>query len=96
MLENPLQFDSLPEFIAAMLDAVIAIAFPIIVLMLVYAGFLFISAQGNDAKLQQFRKVLLWTLVGALLILGARVLSEAIQGTVNAIQGVAPLTSYWV
>jgi len=86
-LTNPLQFDSLSDFLEAILDVVIAISFPIIVLMFVYSGFLFITAQGNVEKLKQFRTILLWTIVGALIILGASVLSSAIQGTIDEIQG---------
>jgi membrane protease YdiL (CAAX protease family) len=89
-LTNPLQFNSLSQFLEAILSAVITIAFPIIVLMFVYSGFLFITAQGNEQKLTQFRRVLLWTIVGALLILGAQVLSSAIQGTVDEIRGAIP------
>jgi hypothetical protein len=95
-LTNPLQFETLSEFIAALLDAVILLAFPFIVLMFVYAGFLFLTAQGNEQKLKQFKMVLLWTIVGALLVLGARVISDAIQGTVNEIRGALPLINPFV
>jgi hypothetical protein len=95
-LTNPLRFETLSEFLAAMLDAVILLAFPFIVLMFVYAGFLFLTAQGNEAKLKQFKMVLLWTIVGALLVLGARVISDAIQGTVDEIRGAVPSVNSFV
>ena len=83
---NPLNFGTLPAFLNAILDAVILIAFPILVLFLVYSGFLFISAQGNPAKLADARKIFIWTLIGALLVLGAKALSLAIEATVAELQ----------
>lgn len=84
--ENPLGYSSISELLRAVLDAVVTIAFPFIVLFLVYAGFLFVSAQGNEEKLGTAKKVFLWTVVGGLLILGAEALSIAIEGTVEELR----------
>jgi TRAP-type C4-dicarboxylate transport system permease small subunit len=88
--QNPLKFDSISGFLQALLDALIVIAFPILVLFLVYAGFLFVSAQGNEQKLSDAKRIFLWTIIGALIVLGASALSRAIQGTVNSLRGDAP------
>lgn len=83
-LLNPLgETDTLTEFIANLLELVVMIVFPIIVLFIVYIGFLFIAAQGNAEKLTAAKKYLLWAIVGALLVLGAQALSFAIQATVD-------------
>lgn len=71
----------------AVLDAVALILFPIIVLMLVYCGFLFVKAQGEPAGITEARKVFFWTLIGGLIILGAKAISLAIAATVTEIQG---------
>ncbi len=83
--ENPLGYNTIEQFLTAVLGAVVVIAFPFIVLFLVYAGFLFVSAQGNEEKLSTAKKVFMWTIVGGLLVLGAQVLSYAIQGTIQEI-----------
>ncbi len=57
----------------------------IIILMLVYVGFLFVTAQGNDSKISEARTALLWTVVGALILLGAQAISLGIQSTVQAL-----------
>ena len=85
-LENPLRFNTLAEFLDAVLNAVILIAFPVLVLFMVYAGFLFISAQGKPDKIAQARTVFIWTLIGALLILGSKALAIAINATVQQLQ----------
>lgn len=86
-LQNPLGNTTITQFFNNLLDVVIMIAFPIAVLFMVYAGFLFVTAQGNQEKLSLAKKIFFWTAVGALIILGAKVLLEAIQGTVSQLGG---------
>ena len=85
--ENPIKFNTLQEFLRAVLDVIIAIALPFIVLALIYTGFLFVSAQGNPEKLTTAKKSLVWTLIGAMILLGAFVLANAVKQTVDDIQG---------
>lgn len=81
-LENPLTTNDLSTFLSNILKLVAQIAFPIVVLFLVYVGFLFISSQGNPEKIKEARNYFFWALVGALLVLGAYALSLAIKATV--------------
>jgi hypothetical protein len=80
---NPIGTTSVAQFLANLLRLVAQIAFPIIVLFLVYIGFLFVSSQGNPEKLKEARNYFFWALVGALLVLGAQALSMAIKATVD-------------
>ncbi len=82
-LKNPLNFSSIPEFIAGALKALALIALPIITLFLVISGFLFITAQGNQQKLETAKKNFVYVVIGAGLILGAWILATLIAGTVN-------------
>ena len=81
--ENPLRFETLNQFLTAILEAIIAIGYPLIVLAVVYTGFLFVVAQGKPEELSKAKRALFWTLVGALIVLGAQALSLAIKGTVD-------------
>ncbi len=76
---------SIPQFIKAILGFVVQIGSVIVVLMLVYIGFLFVSARGEPGAITKARQALLWTIVGALLLLGAQVIASGIQATVNAL-----------
>lgn len=88
-LDNPLVFTSLTSFLEGVLSVVIMIAFPIIVLFIVFIGFKFIAAQGNPEELKKVRAYLFWAIVGALIILGAQALLMAIGGTVDQLsQGI--------
>lgn len=79
---NPVGDITLYEFLYNILNAVVFIIFPFIVLMIVYTGFLFVQAQGNSEKLSKARSSLVWTVVGALVVLGAKALAMAIEATV--------------
>lgn len=83
-LVNPVSAaGSIPQFIELVLKAVVMIALPIITLFFVYAGFKFIMAQGNPTKLQEAKWNLLFSVIGAILILGAWVIATLIGGTVS-------------
>jgi len=83
---NPLGYTSLTQFLQKLLQIVAEIGFPVIVLFLVYIGFLFIAAEGNPKKLASARSYLFWAVIGGLIVLGAQALSLAIQGTVDQLK----------
>ena len=57
----------------------------IVVLMVVYVGYKFVVAQGEPGKISEARQMLLWTIVGALILLGAQAIALAIKATVDAL-----------
>lgn len=77
--------DCLFAFLDKILNFVIRIGAIVIVLMIVYIGYLFVAAQGKPDKLGEVRKALLWTLVGALILLGAKGISLGVAATVTAL-----------
>lgn len=82
-LVNPLGVSSIAEFIALALRVMVMVALPIISLFIVYSGFLFVSAQGNEEKLNKAKMNLLYVIIGSILILGAWVIATMIGGTVT-------------
>lgn len=84
-LNNPLNssFSSIPSFIAGALKVMVMVALPIISLFIVYSGFLFIKAQGNEAGLSEAKNNLIYVIIGSILILGAWVIATLIGGTVS-------------
>jgi len=75
----------LVAFLTNILKFVIQIGTIVVVLMVVFVGYKFVAARGNDAKLIEARQMLLWTVVGALILLGAQAIALTIQATVQAI-----------
>ena len=81
-LRNPVQFPDIASFIEGALRALVTIALPIVAFFIVYSGFLFVSARGNDSKLSKAKENFKWVILGSALILGAWVLATMIAGTV--------------
>ena len=85
-IANPLgdkTIDSLPALIALILDVTVKILSPIIVLVIIWTGFRYIKAQGNAAEISKVHDALLWVLIGAAVILGAKVIALALEGTIS-------------
>lgn len=85
-IENPTESSSLQEFLGKILEAIVTLLYPILVLALVYSGFLFVTAQGNPQKLQKARTVLKWVIVGAVIIFARWLIADIIGTTVNEVQ----------
>jgi len=87
-ISNPLgdKITDIPSFIKAAITVVLTVGIPIIALAIIYTGFLFVEAQGNPEKLTKAKKALLYTLIGAALLLGAFVIANAIGETVDEIK----------
>ena len=85
-LTNPLKdIDTLPQFLNAILGGIVQIGTIVLIMMLVYVGFLFVAARGNAEKIQGAKSALLWTVIGGLILLGATAIQLVIEGTVNSL-----------
>ncbi len=81
-LTNPIKVDGIPQFISAALKVMVMVALPIITLFMVYSGFLFVFAQGNQEQLAKAKTNFLFVVIGSILILGAWVFASLIGGTI--------------
>lgn len=76
---NPISVDTIDGFIATAIDALVMLLTPLVVIMIVWTGFLFIKAQGNVEALGVAKKALLYTVIGAIIVLIAKGFSLAIK-----------------
>lgn len=84
-LNNPLEasgITDIPSLLAAILAIVQIIAIPIVVLFIIYAGFLYVTASGKPDQIATAHRAVLYALIGAVLIVGATVLIEVVNQTV--------------
>jgi hypothetical protein len=84
VLCNPLGDKDIIEFLQDILDVIMVFAVPLIIFMIIYAGFLFVMDRGNNKNLEQAKRALLYAVIGGVIILGAQVILEVVQGTVDA------------
>lgn len=83
-LQNPLAFDSLQDFIVALINVFIVIATPIVVVFIILAGFKYVTAQGNPSKIEEATRSLMYAIIGGVLIIGAVAISYIIRDLVTA------------
>lgn len=72
-------------FFLAILDILLVFAIPFVVFYIIYAGFLYVTAQGNPEKISRAQNALLYSLIGGLLILGAYGILEIVKNLVTSI-----------
>lgn len=83
---NPINVDSVNGLIKKILEGVIKIGIPIIALSIIYSGFLFVSAQGKPEEIKKAKDALLYTLIGAAVLLGSWAIAQLISETVIQIK----------
>lgn len=86
-IKNPFRGgDTLMELITTILNNVIMpIAAVAVVIWIIWAGFTFIQAQGKPAEIDKAKQRLLWSLIGAGILLGAAGISAVVQNTINSL-----------
>jgi len=84
-INNPINVGNLTDLIKTILTGVIKIGIPIVALALIYSGFLFVFAQGKSDKLTIAKNALLYSLIGAAILLGSWAIAQLISNTVLAL-----------
>lgn len=69
------------------LNSIVTLLTPVLVLMLVYSGYLFVAGRGNTEKLTDAKKVLTYTLIGTVIVVAASGIAHVIENTISVIIG---------
>lgn len=69
--------------ISVIVDVVIQVGTIVVIMAIIYSGFLFVTAQGNDAKLEKAKSTFFWVIIGAIVLLGANQLAGVVETTVD-------------
>jgi hypothetical protein len=83
---NPIQATSINGLLRDLMRIVIELGAIAVVLFLILAGFKFVTARGDTKQIESARSTLTWTVIGGMVVLGAQVIADAIQGTVNELR----------
>ncbi len=78
---------SIPEFIKSILDLMMKVGIPVGTIFIIWAGFSFVTAQGDVSKLQSAKNALFWSCIGLGVLLGSWLIANAIVGTITQIGG---------
>ncbi|MBN2094022.1 MAG: hypothetical protein JW740_01475 [Candidatus Zambryskibacteria bacterium] len=86
-IKNPFKENSIEGLIKVIVnDILMPIGGVIAVVMIIFAGFLYVTARGNENQIKKAHQALTWAVIGAAILLGAWVISEAIQATINSLK----------
>lgn len=80
---NPLKAKTFEQLAENIISVLIQIGLPVAVFFIIYGGFLLVTARGSQEKIDRGKKVLLWAIVGAAILLGALIIASAVKGTVK-------------
>jgi hypothetical protein len=85
-LTDPLGVPSLAQFFFKILNFILSFSYAIIAFFLIWSGFKFVVAQGNEDKLRDAKDSFKYTIIGAILVIGAQVIVEVVKNILTGIQ----------
>lgn len=80
-LENPLEgtIDTIPLLFEKVVDIFIKIGIPLVAIAILYSGFLFVTARGNENQIKTARQAFTFAIVGGLILLASWLVADAIR-----------------
>lgn len=86
-IDNPIAADTFDELVANVIEAAVAVLTPLVVVMFIWSGFLFVKAQGNETEITKAKTAITYSFIGAVILLGAEAFAQIIGETVTTITG---------
>jgi len=79
-IDNPLKADTLTDLMNTIVNFLFYLAIAITPIMLVIAGFYYLTAAGEPEKINTAKRIILYTLVGLVIVISAKGIMELFQG----------------
>lgn len=80
----------LPTIIGRFIGGALGLLGVLFVVLIIYSGFLWMTAQGNDEKVKQAKKILTNAVIGLVLIFAAYVITTVVTGALSSAFSAAP------
>ncbi len=82
IFDNPIsKGTNIFALVHAILDFVVKIGTIAVIFMVIYSGFLFVKAQGDSGAIIAAKDTFFWTVIGGVVLIGAKVLATVICNT---------------
>jgi len=82
VFDNPIKTgNDIYAFVNAILNFVVKIGTVAVIFMIIYSGFLFVKAQGDEGAISDAKSTFFWTVIGGVVLIGARVLAGVVCNT---------------
>ena len=83
-LTNPLTTPTITDLFLAVINILRIVLLPIILLFIIYAGFMYVTGRGNPENIQRATKALTYAIIGGVIILGAEAIGLIVRNTANS------------
>jgi hypothetical protein len=67
-IDNPLPVSNFQQLLGLIINAALGVIGSIALLILIYGGFIWLTAAGNDQQISQGRNILMWAAIGLIII----------------------------
>lgn len=85
-LMNPLKnAPDLNTLILSIFDIVVTAGYIVVAFFLVWSGFKFVFAQGNESKLDDAKHTFYYTIIGAAIVIGAKTIAVIVQNLITSL-----------
>jgi len=78
-IENPLNATTIPALVDDVINFIFLVALAVAPLMIIIAGFLFVTSAGKSEQISKAKRLITYALVGLAIVYGANILIDAIQ-----------------
>ena len=82
--KNPLTFKKIVDLLEAIVNVFIVVATPIVVLFLIYSGFLYVTARGNAEQVKKAHSALMYGIIGGIIIIASKAIILIVENLVAA------------
>lgn len=80
--QSGLRSDNLLDFISSSIRTVLGVLGAILLIMIIYGGFIYATAAGNEERITQARDTLIYAIIGIVIISAAWILSDFVIGNI--------------
>ena len=84
-LNPPTRARNLADFIKEIANIAMQIGGIVAVIFIIWSGFLFVTARGNEEQIKKARATFFWTIIGAFILLGAYAVALAVVSFVTSL-----------
>lgn len=86
-LPNPLgdKISDIPSLLYKVINFVVSLSYVVVAFFLILSGFKFVAARGNPDKLDDAKHTFYYTIIGALIVIGANTIVKIFEGLIKSL-----------
>lgn len=86
-LPNPLgdKISDIPSLLYKVINFVVGLSYAVVAFFLILSGFKFVAARGNPDKLDDAKHTFYYTIIGALIVIGANTVVKIFEGLIKSL-----------